>query len=73
MKIAELVTGLRYMMTNEQKELFDMLKEQQTLNRYELSERQQEIVEQMTRSGLINRIYNEETKTVAYRLFSKQQ
>jgi hypothetical protein len=71
MKIAELVTGLRYMVTREQQELIDMLKEQQVLNRYDLDERQQEIVEQMSRSGLVDRIYNEESKTVSYKLFRR--
>jgi len=71
MKIAELVTGLRYMVTNEQQELINMLKEQSVLNRYDLNERQQEIVEQMSRSGLVNRIYNEESQTVSYKLFQR--
>lgn len=71
MKIAELVNGLRYMVTREQQELINLLKEQQVLNRYDLDERQQEVVEQMTRSGLVNRIYNEESQTVSYKLFHR--
>lgn len=73
MKIAELFNGLRYMVTNEQKELLSQLKEKQSLPRHSLEERQQEVAEQMTCMGLINRIYDEETKTVAYKLFNKQQ
>lgn len=71
MKIAELVNGLRYMVTREQQELINLLKEQQVLDRYDLDERQQEVVEQMTRSGLVNRIYNEESQTVSYKLFHR--
>lgn len=72
MKIAELVNGLRYMITNEQKEFLSMLKEKQALPRYSLEERYQEIAEQMTKAGLIDRIYDEQTKTVVYSLFNRQ-
>jgi hypothetical protein len=71
MKIAELVNGLRYMVTNEQQELINMLKEQKVLVRYDLTERQQEIVEQMSRSGLVDRIYDEESETISYKLFQR--
>lgn len=73
MKIAELVNGLRYMITNEQKELLSMLKEKQTLPRYSLEERYQELADQMTKAGLIDRIYDEQTETVVYSLFNRQQ
>jgi len=71
MKIAELVTGLRYMMTNEQRELFNMVKEQENLPRHSLNERQQEVLEQMSRSGLVDRIYDEESQIVSYKLFQR--
>lgn len=71
MKIVELFNGLRYMITNEQKEILSQLKEHQVLKRYELNERHQEIAEQMTCLGLIDRIYDEETHTVAYKLFNR--
>jgi hypothetical protein len=71
MKIAELVSGLRYMVTNEQRELMNMIKEQNLVNRHDLDERQQEIIEQMSRSGLVDRIYNEESQTVSYKLFQR--
>lgn len=71
MKIAELFTGLRYMMTNEQKEVVDLLKKETSINRYDLDERHQRLAEQMTSLGLIDRIYDEKNKTVAYKLFNK--
>jgi hypothetical protein len=71
MKIAELVTGLRYMMTNEQRELFNMVKEQKNLPRHSLNERQQEVLEQMSRSGLVDRTYDEESQIVSYKLFQR--
>lgn len=71
MKIAELANGLRYMMTCEQKEIVDFLKKNQIINRYEMNERQQRLAEQMTSIGIIDRVYDEETKTVNYKLFNK--
>lgn len=71
MKIAELVNGLRFMMTREQKEVVDLLKQKNVVNRSDLNERHQRLAEQMTSMGLIDRIYNEETETVAYKLFSR--
>jgi hypothetical protein len=71
MKIAELVTGLRYMMTNEQRELLDILKKEKELSRVNMEERQQRLAEQMTSLGLIDRIYNENSKEVTYKLFIK--
>jgi hypothetical protein len=68
MKIAELVSGLRYMVTNEQLNLIDRLKKNDNLDRHDLEEREQEIMEQLTRSGIVNRKYNEETKTISYSL-----
>jgi hypothetical protein len=71
MKIAELVNGLRYMMTNEQREMVNLLKKEKTLPRADLEERQQRLAEQMTSMGLIDRIYDENSKTVAYKLHTK--
>jgi len=71
MKIAELFNGLRYMLTNEQKELLGVIKENRIVNRVDLDERKKEIAEQMTRLGLIDRIYNEEADSVSYKLFRK--
>lgn len=71
MKIAELVNGLRYMMTREQKELVDLLKKDSSIERTQLSERHQRLAEQMTSIGLIDRSYDDQTKTVIYKLFNK--
>lgn len=71
MRIGELYTGLRTMVTNEQREFFSLLKQAKTLERHGLEPRQQHLAETMTKLGLINRIYNEETKTVYYRLFNR--
>jgi t-SNARE complex subunit (syntaxin) len=71
MKIAELFNGLRYMLTREQKEVVDIIKEQPSIARTELSERHQHLAEQMTGLGIIDRIYDEETQTVAYKLFDR--
>lgn len=67
MKIGELVNGLRYMVTNEQRQLINKLKEH-SIERHNLEEREQYVAEQMTKSGLINRNYNEESQTVVYSL-----
>ena len=71
MKIAELFNGLRYMLNNEQRELLGVIKENTIVNRIDLDERKKEIAEQMTRLGLIDRIYNEEADSVSYKLFRK--
>jgi hypothetical protein len=71
MKIAELVTGLRYMVTNEQRDFIRLLKEHDSISRYDLDERNQRLAEEMTKIGLINRIYNEETETVVYKLYTR--
>lgn len=71
MKIAELFTGLRYMMTNEQKEIIDLLKKEKTVSRTNLEERQQHLAERMTSMGLIDRIYDENSKAVAYKLYTR--
>lgn len=70
MKIGELASGLKVMITNEQRQLFDELKNGE-LNRADLDPRKQRIAEQLTSQGLIDRIYNEETETISYKLFSK--
>jgi len=67
MKIGELVNGLHYMVTNEQRQLINKLKEH-NIERHNLEEREQYVAEQMTKSGLINRNYNEESQTVVYSL-----
>ena len=71
MKIAELFNGLRYMLNNEQKDLLSTIKENKEVNRIDLDERKQEVAEQMTRLGLIDRIYNEEKEQVSYKLFNR--
>jgi predicted glycosyltransferase len=71
MKIVELFTGLRYMMTNEQKEFIAMLKKEHTIPRSNLEERQQVLAERMTSLGLIDRIYDENSQTVAYKLYTR--
>lgn len=71
MRIGELTSGLRCMITNEQREFFSLLKEKNTVERHSLEPRQQHLAETMTKLGLIDRIYNEETKTVVYQLFSR--
>lgn len=72
MRIGELASGLRYMVTNEQREMFKMLRNQDELPRHQLDERHQRLAEVMTKLGLIKRIYNEETETVSYKLFPRQ-
>jgi hypothetical protein len=71
MRAGELYTGLRCMITNEQREFFQLLKNQGSAERHELEARQQHLAETMTKLGLINRIYNEETKSVIYQLFQR--
>lgn len=70
MKIAELVNGYYYMITNEQREFFKQLLEGDK-QRSDLTERDQRIAEEMTGIGIINREYNEQTKTVVYKVFEK--
>jgi hypothetical protein len=71
MKIAELFNGLRYMLTREQKEVIDIIKEHQTVARTDMDERHQRLAEQMTSLGIIDRIYDEKTQTVAYKLYNR--
>jgi hypothetical protein len=71
MKIAELVSGLRYMMTNEQREILDLLKKEKTLSRVNMQDRQMQLAEQMSSMGLIDRIYDENSKEVSYQLYNK--
>ena len=71
MKIVELFTGLRYMMTNEQREIINLLKQEHTVPRSKLEERQQHLAERMTSMGLIDRIYDENSQTVAYKLYTR--
>lgn len=73
MKIVELFNGLRYMITNEQKELIKLIKEQEQTQRHTLSERHQRLAEEMTAMGLIDRVYDESKDTVVYKLFKKYQ
>lgn len=68
MKIGELITGLRHMMPNEQLELVRLIKKEGALQRHTLSDRQQHLAETMTKSGVLDRIYNEETETIIYKL-----
>jgi hypothetical protein len=71
MKIGELSNGLRIMITNEQKELIDSLKEVLTIARQDLTERQQLIAEQMTGLGIIDRVYDDQTESIIYKLFDR--
>ena len=66
MKIGELVNGLRYMMTNEQRAFFEMLKELDGVAVNELDQRSQRLAEEMTSIGLIDRQYNEESQETKY-------
>lgn len=70
MKLGELVNGMLYMVTNEQRNFFNQLKESD-LCRVDLDERTREMAEQMCRAGLIDRNYDEKTESVIYKLFSK--
>lgn len=70
MKLGELVNGMLYMVTNEQRNFFNQLKESD-LSRVDLDERTREMAEQMCRAGLIDRNYDEKTESVIYKLFSK--
>jgi hypothetical protein len=68
MRIGELDTGLRYMMTNEQRAFFEMLKELDGVHVDELDERSQRLAEEMTSLGLIDRQHDEETQKTKYGL-----
>ena len=59
------------MITNEQKELIDALKESEIIAREDLNERQQRLAEQMTGLGLIDRVYDDQTESIVYRLFRR--
>lgn len=71
MKIVELASGIKTMITNEQQELVKMVKEQNQVARTDLDERKQKIAEQMTGLGLLDRIYDEENQAIIYKLFSR--
>ena len=71
MRIGELVTGLRYMVTNEQRSVFDLLKEMGELDRKQLDERTMQLADQMHSQGLINRQFNEETQEIKYSLYKR--
>jgi predicted transcriptional regulator len=71
MKIGELVNGLYYMITNEQREFFKNLRESGPVSRHELDERSQRLAEEMSGLGIIEREYDEKTETVIYKPFSK--
>ena len=71
MKIGELFNGLRIMITIEQKELIDALKESEIIPRTNMDERTQRIAEQMTGLGLIDRVYDDQTESIVYRLFRR--
>ena len=60
MKIGQLISGLKYMVTNEQREVFTLLKQHKEMLRTDLDERQHRLAEQMSSQGLIDRIYNDE-------------
>lgn len=71
MRIGELVSGLRCMITNEQRVVFEMLKEMNSLVSDDLDERTRYIAERMHTQGLIDRRYDEETKKVSYCLYRR--
>lgn len=71
MKIVELASGIKTMITNEQQELVKLVKENTQISRTDLDERKQKIAEQMTGLGLLDRIYDEEKQEVVYKLFSR--
>jgi hypothetical protein len=71
MKIVELASGIKTMITNEQQELVKLVKEQTQISRTDLDERKQKIAEQMTGLGLLDRIYDEENQAIIYKLFSR--
>lgn len=71
MKIAELASGLKIMITNEQQELVKLVKEHNQISRTDLDERKQKLAEDMTGLGLLDRIYDEENQAIIYKLFSR--
>jgi hypothetical protein len=71
MKIVELASGLKTMITNEQQELVKLVKEHSQIDRSDLDERKQKIAEQMTGLGLLDRIYDEENQAIIYKLFNR--
>lgn len=71
MKIVELASGIKTMITNEQQELVKLVKESNQICREDLDERNQKIAEQMTGLGLLDRIYDEEKQAIIYKLFSR--
>jgi membrane protease subunit (stomatin/prohibitin family) len=71
MKIVELASGIKTMITNEQQELVKLVKEQTQISRTDLDERKQKLAEQMTSLGLLDRIYDEENQAIIYKLFSR--
>lgn len=70
MRLGELVSGLRIMITNEQRGFFEMMKEMGEVTVSDLDERNQRLAEEMTSMGLIDRQQNEE-KEVVYKLFER--
>jgi len=71
MKIVELASGIKTMITNEQQELVKLVKEHNQIDRSDLDERKQKIAEQMTGLGLLDRIYDEEKQAIIYKLFGR--
>jgi hypothetical protein len=71
MKIVELASGIKTMITNEQQELVKQIKESTQISREDLDERKQKLAEQMTSLGLLDRIYDEENQAIIYKLFSR--
>ena len=71
MKIVELASGIKTMITNEQQELVKLIKEHNQIDRTDLDERKQKLAEQMTGLGLLDRIYDEEKQAIIYKLFSR--
>ena len=71
MRLGELVSGLRCMITNEQRGFFEMMREFGELSQDQMDERNQRLAEEMTSMGLIDRHHDEEKQKTTYKLFKR--
>ena len=71
MRLGELVSGLRCMITNEQRGFFEMMREFGELTPDQMDERNQRLAEEMTSMGLIDRHHDEEKQKTTYKLFKR--
>lgn len=67
MRFAEMASGIKTVLTNEQLDLIRLIKEHDVLNREDLTERGAYIAEELTSRGLIERAQDAEEK-VYYKL-----